>query len=91
MLCGQPVFCYRLGFIGLVQPLQLLVPISPLSHLKSGGLFDKDKGRADAPNRMNIRKSDQGGGGVIFNPKIFVAYFGNFKQGFLSIISGFRV
>ena len=24
------------------------------------------------------------GGGVIFNPKIYVADFGNFKQGFLS-------
>ena len=56
MLCGQPVFCYRLGFIGLVQPLQLLVPISPLSHLKSGGLLDKDKGRVAAPNRMNFWK-----------------------------------
>ena len=25
------------------------------------------------------------GGGVIFNPKIYVADFGNFKQGFLSM------
>ena len=25
----------------------------------------------------------QRGGGVIFNPKIYVAHFGNFKQGFL--------
>ena len=40
----------------------------------------------------------QRGRGVIFNPKIYVADFGNFKQGFLSIklikrrvISGFRV
>ena len=39
-----------------------------------------------------------GGGGGIFNPKIYVADFGNFKQGFLSmklikrrVISGFRV
>ena len=31
------------------------------------------------------------GGGRHFQSKIFVAYFGNFKQGFLSIISGFRV
>ena len=38
------------------------------------------------------------GGGVIFNPKIYIADFGNFKQGFLSmkliksrVISGFRV
>ena len=37
-------------------------------------------------------------GGGIFNPKIYVAYIGNFKQGFLSmklikrrVISGFRV
>ena len=26
-----------------------------------------------------------GGGGVIFNTKIYVANFGNFKQGFLSM------
>ena len=39
-----------------------------------------------------------GGGGVIFNPKIYVADFENFKQGFLSmkliqkiVSSGFRV
>ena len=82
MLCGQPVFCYRLGFIGLMQPLQLLVLISPLSHLKSGGLLDKDKGRVAAPNRMNFRKSAKGGG-AIFNPKVYVTDFGNFKQGFL--------
>ena len=38
------------------------------------------------------------GGGVIFNPKIYVTDFGNFKQGFLRmklikrrVISGFRV
>ena len=38
------------------------------------------------------------GGGVIFNPKNYVADFGNFKQGFLSmkliqkrVNSGFRV
>ena len=38
-----------------------------------------------APNRMNFRKSCKGGGSfVIFNPKIHVADFGNFKQGFLS-------
>ena len=35
------------------------------------------------PNRMNFRKSAEGGGrGVIFNPKIYIADFGNFKQGF---------
>ena len=38
------------------------------------------------------------GGGVIFNPKLYIADFGKFKQGFLSmklkkrrVISGFRV
>ena len=82
MLCGQPVFCYRLGFIGLVQPLQLLVPISPLSHLKSGGLFDKDKGRADAPNRMNIRKSDQGGGASFSIQKFLLHILGTLNRAF---------
>ena len=48
-----------------------------------------------APNLMNFRKSSRGG--VIFNPKVNVADFRNFKQGFLSmklserVISGFRV
>ena len=48
------------------------------------------------PNGMNFRKSAKGGG-VIFNPKIYVADFGNFKRGFLImklkkiVISGFRV
>ena len=37
-----------------------------------------------APNRMNFRKSSNRGG-VIFNPKVCVAYFGNFKQGFYSM------
>ena len=41
------------------------------------------------PNRMNFRKS------AIFNPKIYAADFGNFKQGFLiiklQVISGFRI
>ena len=32
---------------------------------------------------MNFRKSAKGGGGAIFNPKIYVADFENFKQGFL--------
>ena len=38
-----------------------------------------------APNRMNIRQSSKGGRGVVFDPKIYVADFGNFKQGFLSM------
>jgi len=33
---------------------------------------------------MNFWKSAKGGG-VIFNPKIYIADFGNFKRGFLSI------
>ena len=58
-----------------------------------------------ALNRMNFRKSSKGGKreeeeeeDVIFNPKKYVADFGNFKQGFLSmklikrgVISEFRV
>ena len=30
-------------------------------------------------------KFQRGWGGVIFNPKIYIADFGNFKQGFLSM------
>ena len=36
------------------------------------------------PKRMIFRKSSKGEG-VIFNPKIYVAVFGNYKQGFLSV------
>ena len=43
------------------------------------------KGRVPLPNQVNFWKSSKGGGGVIFNPKIYVAVFGNFKQGFLSM------
>ena len=38
-----------------------------------------------APNQMNFRKSSKGGGGVIFDPEIYVADFGTFKQDFLSM------
>ena len=34
--------------------------------------------------RMTLQKGSKGGG-VIFNPKICVADFGNFKQGLLSM------
>ena len=43
------------------------------------------KGRMAVPNRMNFLGKFQGMGGVIFNPNIFVANFGNLKQGFLSM------
>ena len=39
------------------------------------------KGRVALPNRMSFRKSAKGEG-VIFNPKVSIANFGNFKQGF---------
>ena len=34
------------------------------------------KGRLPLPKRMNFRKSSKRGGGVIFNPKIYIAKFG---------------
>ena len=52
------------------------------------------KGRVRLPNQMNFWKSAKGGG-VIFNPKLYIADFGKFKQGFLSMKliqkSNFRV
>ena len=42
------------------------------------------EGRVRLPNGMNFQKSAKGGG-VIFNPKIYIADFGNFKRGFLSM------
>ena len=38
------------------------------------------KGRVRLRNRTNFRKGAKGGG-VILNPKIYFADFGNFKQG----------
>ena len=50
------------------------------------------KGRVRLPNQMNFVPR---GWGVIFNPKIHVTDFGNFKQGFLTVKliqnSNFRV
>ena len=60
--------------------------------------YDYDSFRSDLRKKMHqlgtgtATKSDEfseqfqrGGGGFIFNPKINNTYFGNFKQGFLSI------
>ena len=47
------------------------IPKSPLAN---------GKGRITPPNRMNFQKSSKEGGGVIFNPKIYVA-----DVGFLSM------
>ena len=48
-----------------------------------------------AANWMNFRKSSKGGRRIVSNPKNYVADFGNFKQGFLSMKliqkSNFRV
>ena len=52
------------------------------------------KGRATKSDEFS-EKCRRGGLGVIFNPKIYLADFGNFKQSFLImkliVISGFRV
>ena len=42
-------------------------------------------GTDDATQTGEFSEKFQTGGGVIFNPKIYVADFGNFKQGFLSM------
>ena len=53
------------------------------------------KGRVALPNRINFWKSAKGGVGIIFNQKIHIADFGNFKRGFLIMklikFSNFRV
>ena len=41
-----------------------------------------NKGRIPLPKRMNFRKSSKGGGGVIFNPKIYVADFCHYRRNF---------
>ena len=40
------------------------------------------KGRLPLPKRMNFQKSSKGGGGVIFNPKIYVADFCHYRRCF---------
>ena len=42
-------------------------------------------GKGGATKLDEFSEKFQGGEGVIFNPKIYVADFGNFKQGFLSM------
>ena len=44
----------------------------------------KGKGPATKTDEF-LEKCQRGGGGVIFNQKIYVVDFGNFKQGFLSV------
>ena len=41
-----------------------------------------DKGSIPAPKRMNFRKSSEGGGGIISDPKIYVAKFGPLNRAF---------
>ena len=57
-------------------------------------MIETAMGRVTLPNRMIFRKTSKGEG-VIFNPKIYIADFGNFKQGFsimnLSQNSNFKV
>ena len=52
-------------------------------------------GKGPATKSDGFLEKCQMGGGVIFNTKIYIADFGNFKQGFLVIkliqISNFRV
>ena len=52
-------------------------------------------GKGPATKSDEFLEKCQMGGGVIFNTKIYIADFGNFKQGFLVIkliqISNFRV
>ena len=52
-------------------------------------------GKGPATKLDEFSEKCQKGGGVIFKPKIYVADFGNFKQGFLSMKliqkSNFRV
>ena len=56
------------------------------------------QGKGPATKSDDFLEKFQRGGRVIFNPKIYIADFGNFKQGFLSmklikrrVISGYRV
>ena len=49
-----------------------------LAGQKQCNTCSNTKERVPLPNRMNFWKNFQKGGGVIFNPKIYAADFGNF-------------
>ena len=49
-----------------------------IDHRSSESTFGA-KGRVALPDWMNFRKSSRGGG-VIFNPKIYIADFGPLKR-----------
>ena len=61
--------------------VQTFVPMYLILGIWLGGL---GKGGATKSDEF-LEKFQRGRGGVIFNPKIYVADFGNFKQGFLSM------
>ena len=48
------------------------------------------KGRVSPPKRMNFRKSSRGEGGVIFNPKIYIAKFGPLNRAFFQNENGIK-
>ena len=55
-------------------------PLTSTEKVKSDA--SSTKGRVTLPKRMNFQKNSKRGGGIIFNPKIYVADFGPFNRGF---------
>ena len=69
----------------------------PISFFSNFHYRHFGKGQATKLDEYS-EKCQRGGGAVIYNPKIYIADFGDFKQVFLSmklikrrVISGFRV
>ena len=83
------IFRYNIsGFVEELLPLPEETHGHTCAVLPSTGVrLDLDQplkplGRVPLPNWMIFWKSAKGGG-IIFNPKIYVADFGNFKEGIL--------
>ena len=74
----------------MINLLDQLVTFKEGKHEEGGGyhvklLFDPEllaKGRMEIPKRMFFRKSSKRGGGVISNPKIYIADFGPLNRAF---------
>ena len=62
--------------VNLIKIKEILVLINERINANS-----LNKGRMASPKRMNFRKSSRGGG-VIFNPKNYIADFGPLNRAF---------
>ena len=85
---------------------RLLIYIKTIKNLKQSAKYVHDgvpdifwhsglnpnKGKGPATNSDDfLEKAKRGGGGGFFNPKLYVADFGNLKQGFFIVAKGVKI